>query len=503
MLNESNIIEGSDYFSGMIRGITRISKTIRPTYGGSGTNVIIKSKLYPYHLVTNDCQTIVQAAHFKDKTEDAALDFVKEMVAKTDRESGNARKTTLLIADVLLREGFENDTDKNKLKKELDSLILFVDTEIDKKTTPITVDEVASVATTATENEETGLLLQEIYQKIGKDGIILPEASGTYETSYKFIDGVRFEMTGFLSPFMVHDEQAKKDGVKETKAIYEKPLILVTKKKIVSDEDINPILTQMQNDGVKDLVIFASDMDSGVASMLINLHKSGQFNILIIKNASVWRDFVFEDFAKCVGATIVEDSTGISSFKNMPITALGTCGKIVVDEDECIITGTTDISSHIANLEAKGDDNSKLRLTWLNSKTAILKLGANSETDLSLKRLKCYDGIRSSQMALKYGIVKGGGLCLELVAESLPDTIAGNLLKLALKDPRNQQVLNSRTTDVPDTVVDSAQTQKFAVRNAIGIVSTILTASSLIEIPQLSVEEIAYNAANNQNNAFA
>lgn len=496
----SNIIQDKEYIEGMIRGIKFVSAVIYPTYGGSGTNVIVESKLNPGHLVTNDAQTIVQALEFKENPEKRALALIKEMVAKTDKESGNARKTTILLADRIVTEGYIYQGDKNQLKRDLDSLISFIETKIDEQTIQITVSEISSVATTASENPETGSLLQEIYQKIGKDGIIIPESSGTYETSYEFKEGVRFDMTGFLSPYMVHDEQATKDKVKETKAIYENPLILVTKKKITTDDDINPLLNQLEMDGKKDLVIFTQDMDSGVAAMLIQLHKSKRFNILIIKNSSIWRDFVFEDFAKCVGATIIEDSTGYSSFKNLPLSILGTCGKIIVDEEETVITGTKDISHHIALLATKRDDDSKLRVSWLNNKTAILRLGSNSETDLSLKRLKCYDAIRSSQLALKYGVVRGGGLCLETVAESLPDTVAGNILRTALEYPRSVQVQNSGTEEVGENVVDSSQTQKFAIRHAIGIASTILTASSLIYLPEKTAQELA--SETRQSNPF-
>lgn len=467
----------------MMRGIHDVADLILPTYGGSGTNVIVGKKLPPFHVVTNDAQTIIQDLKADGDPEKRALALIQEMVAKTDKESGNARKTTILLADRILSEGYAYEGDRNQLKRDLDALIPFIEEHINAQTVEITVNDIEKVATTASENPETGKLLKEVYQLIGKDGIIQPEGSGTYETSYKFIEGVRFDMAGYLSPAMVHDEQAKKDKVAETKAVYENPLILVTKKKIATDDDINPLLREMETQGSKDLVIFTSDMDSGVATMLVDLHKSNRFNILIIKAPSLWRDYYYEDFAKCTGATVIEDGEG-KTFKNMSLSDLGTCGRITTDQDETIIIGTADISQHIKSLESKGDADSKLRLSWLNTKTAILKLGANSETDLSLKRLKCYDAIRSSQLALKYGVVKGGGICLESIAKSMPDTAAGNILKKALAYPRQIQIQNAKTEYVGEDVVDASQTQKFAVRHAIGIASTILTASSLIYLPE-------------------
>lgn len=457
-LNRNNVITAKEATEGMMRGVSLAVDLIRPTYGGAGSNVVVETRINPKHGIYNDAWSVVKAIEIKPRKKDEyaekiGLDFVKELCERADKLSGDSRKTTLILLEEILKAGYEADINKLQLKRDLDALIPVIEAEIDLQTKQITVDEVDSVATTASENEATGKLLKEIYQKIGKNGIIHPQGSGTYETSYKFIDGVRFDGTGMLSPSMVHDEQAKKDKIKENKAIYENPTILVTKKKIMSMEDIDNTIKNLNIQEKRNFVIFTQDMDSNVASSLINIHRAGGYNdiyggfhsmnILIIKAPVLWKDYVFEDFAKCIGATILEDSTGVN-FKNLGLEHLGTCDKIIVDEDETLLIGTRDISEHIASLQQKGDQDSKLRLSWLVNKTAILKLGANSETDLSYRRLKTHDGIRSSELALKYGTVKGGGLCLYDIAQKMPDTVAGRIMKIALEAPRKQIIQNGK-----------------------------------------------------------
>ena len=479
-----NIISKEEYIKGMSSGIHTISELLKPTFGGKGTNIIVESKLYPYFQTTNDAQTIVQSIKTDSKAERISVNSIKELCNRQDKLLGNGRKTTILMADKLLQLGNEYNGDKNQLKKDLDALIPVIESEIDKLTTPIDENEIESVAITASENVEIGKLLQEIYQKIGKSGTIQPEGSGTYETSYRVIDGVRFDMASMLSPFMVHNDK--------NQAVYEKPIILVTKKKIMSDDDINPLLTEMADGEKKDLVIFTSDMDTGVAQMLIDLHKSNRFNICIIKVPTLWRDYYYEDFSKCVGATVIEDGM---SFKNMHLTMLGTCDKIIIDSEETILIGTKNITEHIAQLQSKGDDDSHLRLSWLNNKTAILKLGSNSEQDLSLKLLKCRDAIRSSESALKYGIVKGGGLCLYEVSASLPNTDAGNILQSVLQIPYNINIENG-VKEIPENITDASMVVKMAVRHAIGIASPIITASALTYLPDEPIIKEQQNAFN-------
>lgn len=492
---------------GIMRGISKVVEIIKPTFGGAGKNVIIESNLYPFSMIVNDAQSIVQAMKFKDPLEKRGLGFCKELCDKADKVSGDARKSTLLIMNTLLEEGYKSTLNKLQLKRELDALIPFIESEIDKQTKQISVDEVYGVAKTASESEETAKLFQEIYPKIGKQGLITVEGSGTYETTYKITDGVRFEMTGMLSPEMVHDEVSVADKRKETKAVYEKPWILVTKKKITTDDDINPLLVELRNSGNKDLIIFTNDMDSGVASMLVNLHKSKEFNICIIKAPTLWQNYVFEDFAKCTGATIVEDATGIT-LKTLKLEHLGTCGRIEIDNEECILTGIQDIQDHINTLTAKGDDDSKLRLSWLVTKSAMLRLGANSQTDLSYKRLKCNDANRSTYLALQYGVVRGGGLCLASLSKDLPNTEAGNILCKALLAPLEQAKDNYGISDmdynylITEDIVDASMVVKRAVRNAIGIASTILTSDSLVYIPELTPEEMSYQIAMRQSNPF-
>lgn len=484
---------------GIMEGVKLCTDLIRPTYGGNGSNVVVQTKLYPFHAIYNDAQSIIQAVQTKDKTQKIGVDFIKELCDKADKVSGDARKTTIILAEEILKAGFESKLNKKQLKKELDTLIPFIENEIDKVTTKITVDNCAGVATTASESEELGKLMQEIYQQIGANGILNIEGSKTYETSYKITNGVRFEMTGMLSPEMVYGSK--------TSAIYENPLILVTKKKITTDEDINPLLRELEMQDRKDLVIFTNDMDSGVASMLVELHKSHRFNILIIKAPTLWQDYVFEDFAKCVGATIIEDKTG-KNFKNMHLTDLGTCGRIEVDTEDTVLTGIADITEHCKQLQEKGDDNSMLRLSWLATKSATLKLGSNSQTDLSYKLLKANDANRSTYLALQYGVVKGGGLCLFDIANQITVTPTSNILIEALQAPLRQAMANyeldweSYKTLITDDIVDSAMVIKRAVRNAIGIASTILTAPALVYIPDLTPEEMAYNIAVKQSNPF-
>lgn len=498
----------------LAEGIRKASDIVSKTLGPKGSNVEIESKLYPYHRITNDGATIIKEIQLADPIESIGLSHLKEAADRSNNNSGDGSSTMTVLLNSILEEGIKSGAGSLELKQSLDECLPIIEKSIYEQTRQITIHEISSVAEIAGENKDLAKTLGEIYKVIGKDGIIHLEGSGTYETSYKLIEGVRFTDTGYLSPYMATEGK---------KAKYNKPAILVTKNKITHFKDIDPILQALITKGVKDLVIFTDDMDSNVARALIELQKNEKrtINILIIKAPVLWKSYVFEDFAKITGSTIIEDTSGTSLGMKFNLSWLGTCDTIIVDKEETTVIGISDISDHIKELTEEGSNDSKLRLSWLTTKTAILKLGAKSETELSYLLLKAEDAIHSSRLALKSGIVPGGGVCLRNTADIMPDTIGGRILRTALKSPVMQIIANAGGE--PDVklmltleeaklygvdaskmewvnmfdanIVDASAIVLGAVRNALGIASTLLTTSSVIILPPKSAEELLNQAA--------
>ena len=482
----------------LAEGIRKTAAIVAKTLGPRGTNVAIQTTLPPFVRSTNDGATIIKAMQLADPIEAMGLSYLKEAVERSNANSGDGSSTTATLLNAIIQGGIASGVNTLEIKQSLDECLPIIEESIRQQTKSITVDDIPAVAKIAGENELLATTLGEVYQRIGKDGIVHLEGSGSYETSVSYIEGVRFVDTGFLSPYMANEK---------SKAVYEKPAVLVTKNKIANVKDIDPILQALIAQGQKTLVIFTDDMDSNVARILIELQKNEQrsINILIIKAPTLWKSYVFEDFAKCVGATIIEDASGTSLGNKFRLDWLGTCDTIICDKEETTLIGIKDISEHIKDLEAEGTTDAKLRLSWLTTKTAILKLGAKSETELSYLLLKAEDAIFSSRLALKNGIVPGGGVCLANASQEMPDTIGGRILKKALVSPMAQIIANAGKGDeifksgalttgydakndkwgdmFEMGIIDAASIVLGAIRNSCGIASTLLTISSVITLP--------------------
>lgn len=481
---KDNITPEKEARKKLVAGVDKVVDVIKASYGSAGSNCILEAGLYPFHEAVNDGKKIVDSIYLADPIENIGANIVKEVASKSDKESGDGRKTSMILLQAILEEGMKCEAEPMEIKRSLDECLPIIIKSIDDQTKQITTSEVGRVAAVASENEKLGKTFQEIYEKIGKDGIVELDNSGTPETFYEITDGVRLLNCRFMYDYMANDDKGRK-------AVYNFPKVLITKEKIGNSKILDGILKECFNKGLSELVIFCDDIDPNVSSAVAYLHNGinsrGEqvtpFRTLVIKAPVLWKDWLFEDFAKITGATVVNPTEG-RQLKNFQFNWLGYCDKIISSKYETVVLGTKNIDEHLSVLEDIGTDDSKIRISRLKTKTAILKLGANSETELSYIKGKALDARNSSYLALNGGVVAGAGFALDEAGATLPDSIGGNILDKALQYPMKQirQNMGNKDGYLKEEVWDSAIVVKNAITNALSVASTILTTKNVITL---------------------
>lgn len=472
----------------LANGVKKGVDVIAQSYGATGSNTSLEEELYPGHRTTNDGKAILQYIKLADPVENIGLNILKEVADKVDKESGDGRKSSIILTGAILEEGMKVDEPVMDIKRSLDECLPTILEAITKQTKTIKPSEVGMIAKIASESDKLGELFQEVYEKIGSDGVINLDMSGTPETYYDVIDGVRLLNCGFMWPYMANEDKGRQ-------AVYKFPKILITKQKLSKIAEIDEIFRRVSREGRDELVVFCNEIDPAVGAAIAYLHigttpdgKQVQpFKSLIIKAPTLWKDWLFEDFAKITGATIIDPAQG-RTFKNFNMSYLGNCDKIITSKDETIVIGTKDITDHIKVLEEQGTDDAKLRLSRLKTKTATIKLGANSDTELSYITGKALDARNASYLALQGGVVAGGGVTLANIAKLLPDTTGGKILAKALKYPIKQicENMGIKLTDAKGfkDIYDPATVVKNSIINAISVAGTVLTAKAVITKPK-------------------
>lgn len=495
----------------VLKGINAGVNAAKVTIGPKGANVLIEHDLYPYFQVINDGITIIESIKLEDPIEQMGLSMLKEAVGRHNKSGGDGSTTASIVMQAIVEEGMKTLTECSpmELRSSLEKCVSLIEKSIDEQTKEITVDEVGKVASISAEDEKMGAMIQEIYQKIGKDGILYPDISKGYEDHYTLSSGVKISDAGFASPYMADVDEKTQNFLNV--AQFKNPRILVVKQKLNdAKRDLERVFAFVASDKgndklSKEIVIFYDDAEPSVIPDVVLTRIKNNFRAVLIKMPTLWKDQWYEDLALLTGATVI-DGTGLA-LKNIKLDHLGTCDHILIEESKSgkeystFLDGTKNVSEYIKNLE-EGTDDDKIRAARLNTKTARLFVGAHSETSLRYRSLKLDDARNAAWQALHGGIVAGGGVALLNIAQIMPDTIAGRILSKALKAPIEQIVanaglkmpklkdnlgLNASTGEVVDMIEagiwDSAKITKSIVRNAISVAATVLTHRGSIVLP--------------------
>lgn len=495
---EDNLHVGNDSRTKLVSGIRKAAQAVGSTMGTRGSNALIQVIEMPGHMATNDGATILQSIHFADPLEEMGKNILVESVSRANKQSGDGSSTTTVLTAAIIEEGLKCTDNAIDIKRSLEEALPIVEEQIKAQSKEITVDTVAQVATISAEDEEIGNRIQDIYQQIGKDGIVYWDVSKTTEDSYSIGTGINIHDAGFLSPYMCDANDA---GQNTNQIRLKNPHILVTKQKITSAVDFEKIGAELFAKTVTDLVVFADEVEPLVVPDLIKTRMMRGFRFIIVKMPTIWKDQWFEDIALATGACLVDPSAGLP-MREVKMEHLGTVGDIIITKSDTYIDGIKDLTDHVKELEGEATEESSHRASRLNTKTARYFVGAPSESALSYRRLKVEDAISAAYQALHGGIVPGAGNAMACVV--LPDTIGGRILETALLKPMLQIMSNAgitinvepskgmgydtRTRELVDLIeagiVNPTNVEINAVRNAISVAATVLSAPTVVTLPK-------------------
>ena len=516
----------------VLGGAKALYDAVKVTYGPKGRNVVI-AKGYGGPTVTHDGVTVAEAVDLPE--DDATLGYktgaelIKQAASKLNKDAGDGTTTvTVLTYNILeqanrmiaaghnpmeLRKGIE--AAGGEVVKQLDKLA----ESIEGKT-----DRVAEVATISAGDKEIGNKIASVIEKVGKDAVVTVEAGQGLELEAEVVEGFSLDR-GWSSPFFVTDAARQE-------AVYEKPAVVITDKKISSVQEILPLIEKLAQAGKKNVVLIADEVEGEALSVLILNKLKGVLNTVAVKAPEFGdrRKDKLQDIAILTGATVISEDQGLT-FENVELDVVGSARKVIVGKDATtIVEGSgkpADVKSRIKQIVAQAQNASseydkeqlEKRAAALSGKVAVIKVGGATETEIDEKKYRVDDAVAATKAALAEGIVAGGGVTLVNLAASIKaqgsDSISAGrqILKNALRVPftlitanagLNSEALLAQVetakpgigVDVnnPDSglidvkkagVIDPVRVTKEAVLSAVSIAATAVTMGALVvEIPE-------------------
>ena len=441
-------------------GVDALSNAVKVTLGPKGRNVIIDKK-FGAPQITKDGVTVAKEIELEDQFANMGAQMVKEVASKTNDDAGDGTTTATVLAQALIGVGIKNVTagaNPMDLKRGMDKAVGVVVEELRKLSQEVgnDISKIEQVATISANNDNAiGKLIAEAMAKVNNEGVItVEEAKGT-ETHVDVVEGMQFDR-GYISAYFMTDTE-------KMEAELEKPLILITDKKISTMKEIMGVLEPVAQNG-RSLLIIAEDVDGEALSALVVNKLRGTLKIAACKAPGFGdrRKDMLEDIAILTGGTVISTDKGMK-IEEATLEMLGSADKVSMNkETTTIVDGAGEkaaIAARIGQIRAgievaKSDyDREKLqeRLAKLSGGVAVLYVGAATEVEMKEKKDRVDDALAATRAAVEEGIVPGGGVAYiravaaleNLKGENEDQTTGIQIVKRAIEEPLRQIVANA------------------------------------------------------------
>lgn len=511
------------------RGVDKISNAVKVTLGPKGRNVVL-DRGFGSPTITKDGVTVAKEIELKDRFENIGASLIKEVASKTNDVAGDGTTTATILAQALVAEGFSavnSGANPMFLKQGMESGLKKVIFALEKNKKKVTSQNLKEVASISANDPAIGELIADVFNEVGKDGVVTVEESQSSEMTKELVKGMQFDK-GYISHYMVTNTE-------RMEAAHEDPYILITDKKISSISEIVPLLESLSKAGKRELVIIAEDVDGDALATLVVNKLRGNFMGLAVKAPGFGdrKKDMFEDIAAITGGQVVSEEKGMK-LESVNVAMLGRAKRVVATKENTIIVGgkgtKANIDKRIAQIKnqitksTSEFDKEKFqeRLGKLSGGVAVIKVGATTETELKEKKFRVEDAVSATRAALEEGIVAGGGVALFDVLKGLDIGTANvvqsqdkgeQIIRAVLDKPlraiienagyNSEQIVKELYSSLSQTgqgfnavtgknedmfkagIIDPLKVVKTALTNAVSVVSLILTTEAVItDIPE-------------------
>ena len=497
---------GNEAKSRIIVGVKKLAKAVKSTLGASGKCVIYEdARGLP--VITKDGVTVAESVVLYDPVENMGATLIKEAARNTVREAGDGTTTATVLAESLLKEVNSSDAAIRDIKNGINSGLNKINNYLDKVSVKIEGDMLKSVSSISCNNdEELGEIIAEAYTKVGKDGVVLMEESPTEQTYIEVVDGVQID-SGLTSPHFVTDKD---------KQICEldNPLVLIVSSEIPNIRRNQTILEHVIKNKRSLLIVAPVDKQVKAALLMNKVKGNIKVNIVDLPGFGPTKQDTVEDLAFLVNAKVINEELG-DDLDLITVDCLGEAYTTITDDKNTVLTIDTPKEQMKERIESikktidKWEKNPFIqkkhreRLAMLSGSVGMVKVGADSKVEMKEKKDRVEDAIYATKAALKEGIVPGGGVALLNASQKIkPKGVGEEILLKAITSPFHVILHNAgvhiaegsedhegygvdaisgeRIKMIDAGVIDPVLVTKSALKNAVSVVTTIISADCVI-----------------------
>jgi chaperonin GroEL len=436
-------------------GLSQLARAVKATLGPRGKNVILH-KSWGSPRITKDGVTVSKEVELPQPFENMGAKLVNMVASKTGDVAGDGTTTAVVLAEAIYNEGMKYMTagvNPVQIQRGILKAAEVAADAIKQLSKPVKgKDDYKKVATiSANGDEHIGQLMADAMEKVGKEGVITVDEGKGMTSELDYTEGMAFDK-GYLSPYFLTNATT-------LEAIQENAYILLHEKKISNLAELLPLLNKIVTAG-KPLLIIAEDVESEALAALVVNKLRGVLNVCAVKAPGFGdrRKAMMGDLAVVTGGKFISEDLGLK-LENVELEDLGQAKRIVVDKDNTLIV---EGAGKRKDIDARADqirkqietttsdyDREKLqeRLAKLTGGVAVVKAGANTETEMKERKDLIDDALHATKAAAEEGIIPGGGVAFLRAIDAVKNAkkqarddekLGFDIIAEALKSPARQ-----------------------------------------------------------------
>ena len=425
----------SEARASLLEGVNILAESVKVTLGPRGRNVVIENPEGP-PVITKDGVTVARAINLKHRFQNLGVQMVKEVASRTNEVAGDGTTTATVLSQALFLEGnkmIEAGHSSIEIKRGIEKAVYHVIENLKRQSLNVqNSEEICQVATvSANGDSHIGTLISNAVEQVGREGIVTVEEAQGFDSSLEVVEGMRFER-GFLSPYFITNAE---------RAVCElqKPLILLTSRKIVALAELLPLLEKVAR-SQRSLLLISDDVEGEALHGLTVNKLKGTLSVCAVQAPAFGhhRHNLLEDLSILIGATVISDASGIS-LENISLDHLGECKRAIISrtfttlvgadsDEESVSQRTENIKFQLSDPSLSKNERIALqdRLSQLTGGVAILRVGGATEVELKERKDRVEDALNATRAAVEEGVVPGGGVALIRASKTL-STVAEKL----------------------------------------------------------------------------
>ncbi len=418
---KSQLLFGSEARDKIMKGVNIMAEAVGGTLGPKGMNVAI-AKYVPntgeiyQRIILHDGVSVANSIDLEDEFENMGAQILKQAAQKTVDIVGDGTSVSVILAQAILQECLPiiaAGTNPMSLREGLEQGVEELCKELEKLAVPIKgIKDMEYVASISAEDKQLGVLVAEVLDKVGKEGVVTVEESKSPFTSKEYQEGMQLDR-GFVHPWFQTNPNRQE-------AALENAYFLVTDLPYTSFAVLEPLFTSFVKRS-KMLVVISPDISGDALALLLQNKMEGKLFSIGIQAPSFGDDqkSILQDIAILTGAKYISGDAGYK-LEDVTVDDLGFAEYVNATKDTTVIVGgkgtAKEIRARVASIkeqlkETDGEydkERLKARMGKLTSGVAVIRVGGQTEVEMKERRERVIDAVAATRAAMDKGIVAGG-----------------------------------------------------------------------------------------------